>query len=297
LSQSPTKEGRKVNQIIAKFKPQVVVFDASGRADNFKFAKKMGAKVIFISQHKKKMNKGLKLNRLPYIDEHLVVQPKFMASLSWLSTRKLHYLAKKPPTFVGSLYQSPDMDALANSGVDYNAAKSYILVAAGSGSHYVNGGNLASDLFYEVALYLAAKQTKEVIFIAGINCPKEYPSRPNLQVISHIDNSAFTALLRAADMALLNGGSTLLQAIDLLTPSVAVAVAKDQPERIKSCVEHKLCLTAKGTKMDILAALDTLVTEEQKLKQHMLASVDGKVRGMDQVISIINNFYGNNGVV
>ena len=54
LNNSATKEKAAVNQLLQHLKPDLVIFDCSGRASQARQAKKLGAKVVFISQHQKK---------------------------------------------------------------------------------------------------------------------------------------------------------------------------------------------------------------------------------------------------
>ena len=49
---SATKDSNSVDEIIESVQPDLVLFDAAGRAANFQKAKAVGAKVTFISQHK-----------------------------------------------------------------------------------------------------------------------------------------------------------------------------------------------------------------------------------------------------
>lgn len=58
LEHSPTKELDKVCRFITEYKPDVVIFDCAGRAAHMKAAKKVGAKVVFISQHAKNVLKA-----------------------------------------------------------------------------------------------------------------------------------------------------------------------------------------------------------------------------------------------
>ena len=64
LNNSATKEKAAVNALLQQLKPDLVIFDCSGRASQARQAKKLGAKVVFISQHQKKRAKGFALGRL-----------------------------------------------------------------------------------------------------------------------------------------------------------------------------------------------------------------------------------------
>ena len=58
----------------------------------------------------------------------------------------------------------------------------------------------------------------------------------NLQVFTVLPQAELAALMRSAALIVVNGGSTLLQAIACGRACVAVAIAKDQRERIRRCL-------------------------------------------------------------
>jgi spore coat polysaccharide biosynthesis predicted glycosyltransferase SpsG len=59
-----------------------------------------------------------------------------------------------------------------------------------------------------------------------------------------LPQSDLVELMRAARLIIANGGSTLLQAIACGNACVAVAIAKDQAQRIRRCVEAGVALAA-----------------------------------------------------
>ena len=72
---SPTQCTAQVNAFVQTILPDIIIFDASGRAAQYRNAKQLGAKVVFISQHKKKRARAFALNRIRHIfPSHLVRQ-------------------------------------------------------------------------------------------------------------------------------------------------------------------------------------------------------------------------------
>ena len=159
---SATKDTNKVKQVINELLPDLVIFDCSGRSAQFKHAKKMGAKVIFLSQHKKKRARGLKLNRLPYCDLHWVIQPSYtIPPLSLYEKLKLKLYGKPFPKNIGSILpkitEKTKQDVLDKYGL---IKDHFFIFNSGSGGHKVKG-EFAADLFYLSAVCFTLKKWKK----------------------------------------------------------------------------------------------------------------------------------------
>ena len=91
---------------------------------------------------------------------------------------------------------------------------------------------------------------------------------------------------------MLSGGDTLLQAIALNIPTLAVAVSKDQPSRIKQCVQHQLVLGCDINVKDMshTASLLVDVGTRQKLIDEM--QQQGDAEGLDICMAEITRLLG-----
>jgi len=105
---SPTRHIQEVNRIVADFRPQVMIFDCSGRAAQLRHAFRAGCRTVFVSQHKKKRRRGFKPSRMRYCDLHWIVQPSFVdGDLTWREKRKLRRLGRPKVTFLGPVFPPP----------------------------------------------------------------------------------------------------------------------------------------------------------------------------------------------
>ncbi len=162
LNSSATKEKAAVNALLAELKPNLVIFDCSGRAEQVRQAKKLGAKIIFISQHKKKRNKGFALNRLPALDAHWITQFKFVdGDLTWQEQLKLKLFNKKAPLFTGPIFTPPSHTLPPN--FTHLANKPFSLWAAGGGGHKFEGKS-ATSVFYEAACKVASAEHPAILY-------------------------------------------------------------------------------------------------------------------------------------
>ena len=176
LEHSATKELDSVCDFIEQFKPDVVVFDCAGRAGHMKAAKKVGAKVIFISQHAKKRAKGLKLNRINLIDTHWVVQSDYcIEPLTWAESTKLDMFPLAHPRNVGPFVTFASCAQKRDVLNRYNLVpEGYFIVNAGSGGHILNNINCA-DVYFKAALKITKHTGLKAVVVFGPNYKKSVP--------------------------------------------------------------------------------------------------------------------------
>ncbi|WP_024591455.1 MULTISPECIES: hypothetical protein [unclassified Pseudoalteromonas] len=262
LEHSATKELDFVCEFIEQFKPDVVVFDCAGRAGHMKAAKKVGAKVIFISQHAKKRAKGLKLNRINLIDTHWVVQPDYcIEPLTWAESTKLDMFPLAHPRNVGPFVTFASCAQKRDVLNRYNLVpEGYFIVNAGSGGHSVNNLNCA-DVYFEAALKITKLTGLKGVVVFGPNYNKIIPKSDELICLTSLQSTDFLALMSQAKIALLSGGDTLLQAIAVQTPVVACAISKDQNTRLDHCVNAGVVIKANLDIDEITTKIAQVISE------------------------------------
>jgi ADP-heptose:LPS heptosyltransferase len=288
LDDTPTKCVKEVNDIMSELTPDIVIFDASGRQSQLKHASNIGTKVIFISQHKRKRSRGLKLSRARYTNCHWVVQPDFiLGSISWLEKLKLQFLKKPTPVAVGPVFSKPDKNHLPVLLDEYGlVAGEYLIFNAGSGGHLA-GKELAADIFAEVAVKIHAERGVPCIMIFGSNYPKALPRLEGVKVVGNMDNLTFINLLSASQAAVISGGDTLLQAVSLHVPVLAVPVSKDQPARIKVCQENGLIMASATNVESMLRQLPSLLDPVVKERIILAMQEKGCSNGLDKCLADI----------
>ena len=285
---SATKNVAVVNKIIEKVSPDLVIFDASGRAKQFKTAKRVGAKVAFISQHNKKRNRGLKLNRINQTDVHWVVQPEYcMKELSYWQRTKLAFYKKEQPRNIGPVFESSSSQYQESLLKKYDLLKEeYFIFNAGSGGHLIDG-ELAADIFYSAALEFNQTSQKKCIVIFGSNYPKPLPEKSKLTCLKDIANKEFVALLGNAQGCVVSAGDTLLQCIALHKPCVSAPVSPDQPARLKQCQAEQLLLVAKASVKSITAQTLKLIPEQKHSQSVDLIITNMKKQAPSKALDII----------
>ncbi|MBH0048088.1 MULTISPECIES: glycosyltransferase family 1 protein [unclassified Pseudoalteromonas] len=262
LEHSATKELDSVCDFIEQFKPDVVVFDCAGRAGHMKAAKKVGAKVIFISQHAKKRAKGLKLNRINLIDTHWVVQPDYcIEPLTWAESTKLDMFPLAHPRNVGPFVTFASCAQKRDVLNRYKLVpEGYFIVNAGSGGHILNNINCA-DVYFKAALKITKHTGLKAVVVFGPNYKKAIPKSDEVTCLASLQSTDFLALMSQAKVALLSGGDTLLQAIAVKTPVVACAISKDQNTRLDRCVNTGVVIKANFDVDEIITKIAQVITE------------------------------------
>lgn len=269
---SATKDTAAVISAINNIKPNLAIFDCAGRARQYAAAKSVGAKVIFISQHRRKRALGINFRRQMNIDLHWVVQPDFaIEPLTWLEKFKLQLMKKPQPLNIGPILpclQPREAKALLHRYKLFD--KPYFLFSCGSGGHEIDG-RLGADLFYEAAIEFQRKSGIKCFVVFGENYPNELPIRAEVICVKSLASTDFITLLNAAAGRVLSAGDTLLQAICLQKPSVGVAVSKDQPIRLKKCANKGLVIACQADLADILdnAALLLSSSERENIAKNL----------------------------
>lgn len=277
LDNSATKETAAVNTLLQQIKPDLVIFDCSGRAEQARYAKKLGAKVVFISQHKKKRAKGFALKRLAALDAHWITQFKFVdGDLTFIERLKLALLNKTAPIFTGPIFSPPHTEL----GAEFTdlAQKNFSVWAAGGGGHTVQGKS-ATEVFYQAALDLATLEQPAIV-VTGTNFSGELASTEAVRVVKSLPNQQLMSLLAQAKLVVSGGGDMMGQAIVLGKNIVAIAVAKDQPNRVRACAKQGLIYCA-----DLTAS--SIVQQCQKALQQPLSNKYPAEPGLQLVLADI----------
>ncbi len=282
VDDTPTKRVKEVNEIVSQLKPDMVIFDAAGRKAQLRHAHHHGAKVIFISQHRRKRARGMKIERALVTDSHWVAQPEFViGDVTRFDRFKLNLFKCELPIFTGPIFAQPEVQAQQALYAQYELQpEQYLIYSAGSGSHQVDG-DLAADRFAKVAEAHFLNTGIKSVMVFGPNYPKTLPELQGVIAIKQLSSFEFINLLAGAKAAVLSGGDTLLQAIALHIPTLTVAVSKDQSSRIKRCLTRGLVLSCEPRCELMIAELSRLSKPEVMGSLAGLMTKEADIKGLD----------------
>jgi hypothetical protein len=241
VDRSPTYETGEVMAILERERPDVVVFDSAGRAAQYRCAKKLGARIVFVSSRATTRRKGFRFRRMRWTDQLWVVAPRFLGGgLGVLERMRVSLLPRCEVVFLDVLHEPVDEagtgDLQRRLGVEPGR---YVLACPGGGGVFGRGPD-AAQVFYDASCELASRAGMPVVAVLGPRFALPPSPPPGVHVLAGLPNAQLMGMLRDARIGVINGGSLLLQALELRAPCVAAPISEDQPPRIAGCAARGL---------------------------------------------------------
>ena len=283
LTSSPTYHSKAVIELLEKWRPDIVVFDNAGRTAQLRAARRLGARVVYISARPRQRRKAFRWHWMRLIDEHWIAYPEFIAgSLKFLEKLKLDLIGRPGVRYLDVILPRADLGRrsaiLSRAGC---GAGTFVLVVPGGGTGHP-GADDAVGQFMAAARALAARGVPTVYVgptsasgggraSAGTNAgartgagagAMEAVDEPNWHPLGPLPQADLAELMRSALLIVANGGSTLLQAIACGNACVAVPIAKDQIARTRRCVAAGVAAAAALDAAGMVQAVDRLLQNE-----------------------------------
>ncbi len=278
LNSSPTFHSAAVIELIEKQHPDIVIFDNAGRTAQLRTARRIGARVIFISARARQRGKAFRCRWMRLIDEHWIAYPEFIAGRLRFSERlKLEFLGRPAVRYLDVTLSGSDpsrRDAvLARIGC---VAGSYVLVVPGGGTGHP-GRRDAVGQFVAAARSLAARGVATVYVGPrdGGAGPTGADIEPNWRHLGPLPQADLAELMRSARLIIANGGSTLLQGISCGAACIGIPIAKDQAERTRRCVAAGVAVAGTLSEASILETAEHLLQNEA-----LRAALAGRAAGL-----------------
>ena len=254
LPASVTLCGAEVDQVIDRLRPRLVVFDNAGSSRHLRAAHRAGARVIYISSRQRQRSRAFRWRWLPMLDEiWLAYPPDLFSRLSWLERAKLRVAGSTTVRALDTILPGDATPGPAGAVAD----SAPILFMPGGGSAHGAPTNLPA-LFARLAERLA-RRGERVSFVAGPGFTSHIESLPRLQVLRNPSGDELREQLGAARLVVANGGDSLLQALVLGRPCIAMPIASDQASRIAWCQSRGIVAT--GTAEDLPEILERHLAE------------------------------------
>ena len=259
---SPTLCTAEVKRVIAEFAPQVVIFDNAGRTGALRAARRIGARVIYVSSRGRQRYKAFRLHWMRLLDEHWISYPAMIAGdTSMLERLKLKLLGRPTLRFLDTVLAPAD-EASAQALLGSFGNPDLIIVPGGGSqfhdsamtpAHFARWGEAIAERGYKVA------------FVAGPAYAESSRASERFCVLRDVRGGALRVLLERSRLVLVNGGDTMLQALALGKACVAVPIAGDQPARVRRCVElGAVRAPAAQTETVLRECLDLLADEASR---------------------------------
>jgi hypothetical protein len=244
LAASATFHTAEVAALIHAWRPDVVIFDNAGRTAQLRAARRAGARVVFISSRPRQRARAFRLSWMRLLDEHWIAYPEFIAGAPrWLERRKLAWLGRPTIRFLDVILSRSGAAVHSSmrilAGLE-GAAAGYALVVPGGGTGHP-GAQDAVSIFMRAAQGLAAAAVP-IVFVGRAKYAFEHHA--GLRSVGPLPQADLADLMQNASLVVVNGGSTLLQALGMGRACVAAPIAGDQSDRIRRCMQAGIVVAA-----------------------------------------------------
>ena len=236
LDRSPTLETRAVCSLLRRERPDVVVFDNAGRTAQLACARAVGARTVFISRRAGKRRRAFRLRWLSLLDAHWIAFPPCIdGPLSALERLKLRWAPHLEVVFLGAVLgptPSPLHDRLL-SRLGLSSTR-YVLFTGGGGPRTV-AGEETSETLVAAARALAAAVHVTTVVVTGQTRNAATTWADGVRTIPWLPHAGLMDVMQSAHLTVVNGGTTMTQALALGRVCVTVPLAGDQHRRIERC--------------------------------------------------------------
>jgi UDP:flavonoid glycosyltransferase YjiC (YdhE family) len=258
LESSPTFHSAAVIAAIETFRPHIVVFDNAGRTAQLLAARRATARVIFISSRPRQRRKAFRWRWMRLLDEHWIAYPEFLAGKpTFLEKFKLDWLRRPVLRFLDvMLSPATPEERIAIAAQMHFEQHSYVLVVPGGGTGHPRAAE-AVQRFRSAASALA-RSGVPTVFVG----PGAASTDSNFLSFESLPQAQLGQLMRGARLIVANGGSTLLQAIACGGACIAIAIAKDQIDRIHRCVGAGVAIESGADANSIIQTAKHLLDDE-----------------------------------
>ena len=288
VPRSPTYETAAVQRILAEVRPDVAIFDSSGRAAQYRRARELGAHTVFVSSRPSTRRKGFGLRRLLTLDQHWIVAPRFLGGgLGVVERLKLAMAPRCEAVFLDVLHEPVDEPAARalQSQLGVSPGR-YVLACPGGGGHAV-AGREPWQVYLDASRQIATRSGLPVVAVLGPRATAAADEAPGIRLLDSVPNGVLMGLVRDARIGVVNGGSLLVQAIALGLPCVAAPISDDQPARIANSARLGLVRPARLDAAALAAEAATLaVAGERDALAARLAGL-GVQNGLDVAVAAI----------
>ena len=261
---SPTNSTSQVLATIESFRPDVMVFDNSGRTSQLRAAKRAGARLVFSSRAPKLRWKAFRIKWMRLLDEHWIVFPTFVTGgLSRIEGLKLRFFPHYGVRQFDTLFTPSEPEArnawLAGHGLEPGAFVVFVPGGRGEATRVAE----PAELFIAAAREFSAATGQRTVVLTGRKSVTPSDD-PNLILLPRVEPDHVQYLLSEALIVVSNGGSTMIHVLAHGRPIVSIPLAGDQDRRIRRAVRLQIAETAERTPQAIAAVAARLLREPER---------------------------------
>ena len=270
LDDSPTRDVRRVLNVIAEQRPDVVIFDSAGRVSQLRAAAKVGAVRVYVSSRPKTRWKGFKLSRLPVLDEHWLVSPEFLGQgLGRWERFKLWLYPRVRVRFLATFFDRPGPAVRAGLLQRLKLTDgNYVLCCPGGGGQFA--GLKSGPVVYAAVAHAIAAAGVPVLLVGA-----SAAAGSGIIACAALPNAELMAAAAGARLCVINGGSLLIQCLAQSAACLAAPIAADQDARVAGCARLGVARTCAFDESALAQAALALLADPAALAalRHAAASL------------------------
>jgi glycosyltransferase involved in cell wall biosynthesis len=285
---SPTNSTAQVLATIDSFRPDVMVFDNSGRTAQLRAARHAGARLVFSSRAPKLRWKAFRLKWMRLLDEHWIVFPTFVTGgLKWIERCKMRLFPHYGVRQFDTLFTLSEPEArsawLRALGLEPGGYVVFIPGGRGEATRVAE----PAELFNAAAREFAAATGQRTVVLTGRKTIAA-ASDPNLLLLPRVEPDHVQYLLAEALFVVSNGGSTMIHVLAHGRPVLSVPLAGDQDRRIRRAVRLQIAATAQRTPQAIAqAAAELLGSPERRAAMCRRIAELGIANGVGEAVAAL----------
>jgi len=285
---SPTNSTTQVLAAIDSFRPDVMVFDNSGRTLQLRAAKRAGARLVFSSRAPKLRWKAFRPKWMRLLDEHWIVFPTFVTGgLKGIERLKMrffpHYGVRQFDTLFTPAEPAARTAWLQTQGLQPGGYVVFIPGGRGEATRVAE----PADLFIAAAREFASATGQRTVVLTGRKATAA-SADPNLLLLPRVEPDHVQYLLAEALFVVSNGGSTMIHVMAHGRPIIAVPLAGDQDRRIRRAVRLQIAGTAARTPHAIAqAAAELLRAPERRAAMSRRTAEIGIANGVGEAVGAL----------
>ncbi|WP_376692313.1 hypothetical protein [Wenzhouxiangella sp. EGI_FJ10409] len=296
IADTPARAGDEVLRLIESLRPQLAVFDCTGRVRQFRALQRAGARVVWISDRSPKRLKGFRPRQLRQVDLHLAVDvsgrpPKLKAYEKLLLA--VFGRGRAAAMAVPGIVAEPDREALAAWRERLpEPGRPYAVFVAGGGG-YVEDGRPVPEILVDAAERLAEATGIDAVVVLGPQYRGSLREHSHVCLIDSLPTAALGALLADARLAVTGAGSMLsAQVLAAGVPAVMIpAGGNDQAQRIRD-LERAGLVAGSPLRAPALAERARALLEaperaaEQVARQRALGTADATAETAERLLTL-----------
>lgn len=274
LGDTPARAGEAVIEQIRALRPDVVVFDHSGRVRQMRAAQEAGARVVWISNRPRKRLKGFRPRQLRWQDLHVVIDDRPDRRLRFFERALLVLFPGSRAELSPPVIPQADAAALEPWRDQLPAPNTGAVFIPGGGGYQLQGRPVP-EIFVKAARKFSRESGRRAVVVMGPQYAGPVESDPDVLVIPKMPAAAVGALLSEAKLAVIGAGSMLsAQAFAAVRPLVLVALGgRDQPARVRRLAQAGAAIAAEPD-ADRLAASAMRIEREPELARDLCRQME-----------------------